>query len=96
MTLSGTTTHAIFYLKNRSWGDSSVVKSICCSFRCPGFDSLHPHGSAKPSVTPVPRDAILLISVGTRHTSDGHTYMQTTLIHKIENKHQNKTANLHS
>ena len=38
-------------------GDS-VVNSIGCSFRGPGFNSQHPHGGSQLSVAPVPGNLI--------------------------------------
>ena len=40
----------------QGWSHGSMVKSIGCSFRGPGFNSQHPHGSSQLSATAVPED----------------------------------------
>ena len=42
---------------SRSWGNSSVVKSMLS--RGPGFNSQYPHSGPQPSVTPVPGNLML-------------------------------------
>jgi hypothetical protein len=54
--------------------DGSVVKSICCSYKGPGFGSQHSHDGFQPS----PR----LTSSGNRYTLGKHTYMQAKHSHR--------------
>ena len=57
------------------WRDGLAVKSTSCSSRGPEFNSQHPHGSSKLSVTPVPGDLT---------PSHRHTYRQNTNAHEIK------------
>lgn len=58
----------------RCSGDRSVVKSIYYSCRRPSFVFQHPHSSSQMSITPVSRNAMLLLtSVGSAYI---HTYIQ--------------------
>lgn len=45
-------------LKERPWGDGSALRSICCSYRGPGFSSQGPNGSSQTFATLVPRGPI--------------------------------------
>lgn len=57
-------------LKKSAMGrrDDSVVRSIGCTSKGPGFDSRDSHGSSQLFVIPVPRDLTLSLSlVGARH-----------------------------
>lgn len=51
----------------KGWRDSSLVRSSCCSWKGPDFDSQHPCGSQL-STIPVPRDSMPFSYDGTRHT----------------------------
>jgi hypothetical protein len=43
-------------VRERGWRYGSEVKSTGCFSRGPGFNSQHPHGSSKLSITSVPGD----------------------------------------
>jgi hypothetical protein len=57
------------------WRDGSVVKSMTCDSKGPGFNSQHPHGSSQLSVTP---------GAGDMTTSHRHTCRQNTKAPKIK------------
>ena len=44
--------------QKEGWGDSSAVRSICCSYRGPRFSFQHLHGDSQPSATPILGDPI--------------------------------------
>lgn len=62
--------------------EDSVIKSIDCSFRAPGFVSQHPHSDSQPSIIPsrgIQRP--LLTFIGIRHTCYRQTYMQAKYLY---------------
>jgi len=65
-------------VNNSYWRADSIVKSIVCSFREPRFDSQHPHGASKPSITPVPRESTSLFwSLYSLHAYGAQNFLQT-------------------
>lgn len=71
------------------WRNGSMVKSICWSYREPGFYSLHSYGSSQSLLILIPGDPLPSSGfVGTRDTCDTHTYMQANAHSRIKQKQQ--------
>ena len=67
--------------------DASVVRSTGWTFRGPGLDSQHPHGSSQLSVTPVSGDLMpssVLLGDQALHMVHRHTCKQKAHIHKLD------------
>lgn len=58
------------------WRDCLIIKNTGSFFKSPRFDSYHPHGSTRPSLTPVPGDPTLLTSIVYVHTCRQNTHMK--------------------
>lgn len=75
------------FKRNFDRRDDSVIKSIDCSYRGPGFGSQHPHSDSQPSI--IPFQGIqhpLLTFMGIRHTYYTQTYMQAKYLCIPNNK----------
>lgn len=79
--------HPLIWLLIRRLGDGSVLKSVCCFCRGPGFGSQH----SQLLVSPVPRDPVLSSNLCRHQTSTWYTFIHAV---KILKKHKIKHINL--
>lgn len=75
--------------RDRGWRNGSMVKSICWSYREPGFYSLHSYGSSRSLLILTPGDPLPSSGfLGTRDTCGTHTYMQASTHSRIKQKQE--------